>query len=251
MTDIYQTPTSSLENSVDLEEQFGSVEQGLRGEYAFSIRAIISESWEKVKGFKGTFFLAFLIYIGFVFLVSLPFEISAVFARSAVEDNNIIVLIAFVKQIAVTLVTTPILVGVIIIGMRRSANVSSRASSVLNYFGSMGRLFVTMLLMYIMLIIGFLLFIIPGIYLSIAYYMAMPLVVEKGMGPWQALETSRKVVSKHWFKMFFFGIAMMLIMIVSMLPLGIGLIWTLPMMMIAYGIIYRNMFGLRKETLAE
>lgn len=251
MTDIYQTPAASLEDSANTQEQFGSVEQGLRGDYAFSIGAIISEAWEKVKGSKGTFALGGLIYFGFLILVSLPFEISAVFARTAVEDNNILVLIAFVKQIAVTLVTTPIMVGLIMLGMRRSANVPIRASSVLNYFGSMGSLFVTMLLMYIMLIIGFLLLIIPGIYLSVAYYMAMPLVVEKGMGPWQALETSRKVVSKHWFKMFFFGIVMMLIMLISMLPLGIGLIWTLPLMMIAYGIIYRNMFGLRKETLAE
>jgi uncharacterized membrane protein len=50
--------------------------------------------------------------------------------------------------------------------------------------------------------------------------------------------------------MFFFSIVISLIVMVSMIPLGIGLIWTLPMMMIAYGIIYRNMFGVRDETLA-
>jgi uncharacterized membrane protein len=101
-----------------------------------------------------------------------------------------------------------------------------------------------------MVLIGFVLLIIPGIYLAIAYYMAMPLVVEKGLSPWAAMEISRKTVSKRWFTMFFFGIVMMLILIVSAIPLGIGLIWTLPMAMIAYGVIYRNMFGIRNQTLA-
>jgi uncharacterized membrane protein len=64
------------------------------------------------------------------------------------------------------------------------------------------------------------------------------------------MEISRKTVSKRWFTMFFFGIVMSLILIVSVIPLGIGLVWTLPMGMIAYGIIYRNMFGIRNQTLA-
>ena len=120
----------------------------------------------------------------------------------------------------------------------------------MGYYASVWRLFVTMLLLYIMVLIGFALLIIPGIYLSIAYYMALPLVAEKGLSPWQALEVSRKTISKRWFTMFFFSIVISLIVMASMIPLGIGLIWTLPMMMIAYGIIYRNMFGVRDETLA-
>lgn len=35
----------------------------------------------------------------------------------------------------------------------------------------------------------------------------------------------------------------MLLMTIAMLPLGIGLIRVLPMVMIAYGIAYRNIFG--------
>ena len=106
-----------------------------------------------------------------------------------------------------------------------------------------------MLLMYLMILIGFVLLIIPGIYLMIAYFMAMPLVVEKGLSPWQALEVSRKTITHRWFSVFFFSIVMTLILIISMIPLGIGVIWTAPMMMIAYGIMYRNMFGVEAATL--
>lgn len=110
-------------------------------------------------------------------------------------------------------------------------------------------LIITVIIMYIMLAIGFLLLVLPGIYLSVAYYMALPLVVEKNMSPWQALETSRKTVTHRWFRMFGFLIIMSILITLSMIPLGIGLIWSLPLFLIAYGIIYRNMFGLEAETL--
>ena len=33
-----------------------------------------------------------------------------------------------------------------------------------------------------------------------AYLLAIPLVVERGLSPWQALEASRKAITQHWFK---------------------------------------------------
>jgi len=42
---------------------------------------------------------------------------------------------------------------------------------------------------------------------------------------------------------------MFIIIGVSMIPLGIGMIWTMPMMLICYGILYRNMFGVEGKTL--
>ncbi len=47
---------------------------------------------------------------------------------------------------------------------------------------------------------GFVLLIIPGIYLSFAYWLAMPLIIDRGLTPWQALELSRKAVTKVWFQ---------------------------------------------------
>ena len=99
-----------------------------------------------------------------------------------------------------------------------------------------------------MIIIGFLLLILPGIYLMVAYSMAMPLVVEKNMSPWQALETSRKAISKRWFSYLFLGILFSIIAGLSVLTLGLAFIWTVPLMMIAYGVLYRNMFGFEEST---
>lgn len=105
------------------------------------------------------------------------------------------------------------------------------------------------IVMTILILIGFVLLIVPGIYLSIAYAMALPLMAEKEMGIWESLETSRKAITKKWFPFFGFFIVMMLIMLAGALALGIGLIWAMPLTVIAYGIVYRNMFGVEEKTL--
>ncbi len=97
--------------------------------------------------------------------------------------------------------------------------------------------------MSIMIMLGYLLLIIPGIYLSIAYLMAIALMVDKDLGVWEAMEASRKAVSKHWFKVFFLYFLLMLLFIVASIPLLIGLIWVLPLFSILHGVLYKYMFG--------
>src|ERR1044072_4306496 len=45
--------------------------------------------------------------------------------------------------------------------------------------------------------------ILPGIYLSVAYTMTMPLLAFNDLRPWAAMETSRKAITHKWFSVFF------------------------------------------------
>ena len=47
---------------------------------------------------------------------------------------------------------------------------------------------------------GLLLFVLPGIYLIVAYTFAYMLIIDRGFSVWQALEASRRVVNKNWWK---------------------------------------------------
>jgi uncharacterized membrane protein len=97
--------------------------------------------------------------------------------------------------------------------------------------------------MSILVMLGFLLLVIPGIYLAVATFFALQLVADRQLGPWQAIKTSIKATTHNWFPIFLILLALSLIMAVSCIPLGIGLIWTLPLLFIAKGILYRNIFG--------
>ncbi len=93
------------------------------------------------------------------------------------------------------------------------------------------------------MLLGFLLLILPGIYLVVAYMLAIPLAAEKNLNSWKALEVSRKAITHKWFKTFGLFLMIWLILIISILPLGIGLIWTVPWAVNAIGILYREIFG--------
>lgn len=231
-------------------DNYGSIEKAVSGDYEFSIGAVISEAWDKTRGAKWTIHLGFL----FVFLVMMGLMVvlgllSALLIGETQDPSGSAVL-PLIIQLVVNLIMLPMMAGIMILGIKRSVDAPIKSGSVFAYFSKMIPLFLTMILMYIMIIIGFLLLVLPGIYLSVAYYMAMPLVVEKGMSPWQALETSRKAVTRRWFSVFFFFIILSIIVFISAIPLGIGLIWTMPLMIIAFGVLYRNMFGVEAETIA-
>lgn len=232
------------------ENQYGSIEKAVTGDYEFSIFAAIGEAWAKTKGAKWTFQVAFFYY--FIVLIGLVLIAmgATMLLMTPAEDDPLNIIISIALQLAQTLLIMPIAMGLAMLGIKRSVDAPIAADSIFDYFSKMLSLLGTMILMYILLFIGFMLLVLPGIYLAVAYYMAMPLVVEKGLSPWRALETSRKAITKRWFSVFAFFFLMSLIVIISMIPFGLGAIWTLPMMLIAYGILYRNMFGVEAQTLS-
>jgi uncharacterized membrane protein len=93
------------------------------------------------------------------------------------------------------------------------------------------------------------LFVLPGIYLMVSYQIALPLAVDKKLGPWEALETSRKVISHKWFMVLGFDVVAMVVIVLSSALLGIPLIWTVPAMVIAFGVLYRTLVGIEPGTL--
>mgnify|MGYP001296924804 CR=1 FL=1 len=85
----------------------------------------------------------------------------------------------------------------------------------------------------------------------VAYSLALVLVVDKDFGPWEALETSRKAIQKCWFSVLGLWIVLGLILVVAMIPMGVGLIWAVPLTMLCVGVLYRNLFGLSEEPIND
>ena len=62
------------------------------------------------------------------------------------------------------------------------------------------------------------------------------------------METSRKAIHKHWFKIFGLYLTMGIIYILSLIPLFLGVIWTLPMFFMVGGVLYREIFGVSEQA---
>ena len=92
--------------------------------------------------------------------------------------------------------------------------------------------------------IGFFLLVLPGIYLSVAYSFALPLVVDRGLRFWPAMETSRQIVSRNWFAIFGFLLAIAAINFIGALLFGVGLLVTVPWSVCTIAVAYARIVGL-------
>ena len=248
MSDIYKPPESQLTTGEE-EGSYGSLEKGVTGEYDLSIGEILSEAWGRTRGNKGTIWLAAIVY--FVAAAIISFVAQKIFGVTPYDieqSDNIALAPQALYQLFVSLISAPLVAGMTMVGVKIGRGEQTSAGEVFAHFDKFLPLMVATLLMWVMVSIGFALLILPGIYLLVAYMMMIPLIADKGLGPWQALETSRKAITRHWFAFLGFVIVVILLIIVGSIPLMIGLIWVVPLVSIAYGIIYRNMFGAGPET---
>ncbi len=100
----------------------------------------------------------------------------------------------------------------------------------------------------IFIILGMALLIIPGIYLAIAYSFVNQLIIDRNLGFWQAMETSRKIITKQWFSFLGLVLILSLINIVGLIPVGLGLFVTVPLTICTLAVAYDDIVGVEKTS---
>jgi hypothetical protein len=251
MNNVYAAPESDLRDAASANHSGGNVEDAIAGNIEISMTGTLGEAWRNLKGFKLQCIGAFILYIVAAIVTSLasPLLIYALTAIGADEASAAIV--GGILQIVTSIIVMPMFMGIHIMGMRHAENKSVSATSVFAYFNKIPSVFLCYLISFVMIILGLVLLILPGIYLMIAYMYAMPLVVEKNMPVWQALEVSRKAITRKWFPMFGLLILLGIINSLAMLTLGIAWIWTAPLSVLTMSMIYTKLFGAEPHTLAD
>ena len=91
--------------------------------------------------------------------------------------------------------------------------------------------------------LGLVLCILPGIYLAVGYVFALPLVIDKKMEFWTAMEVSRRVVHEHWWSIFALVIVLALVAFSGFLLCGVGEVITIPLASAALMYVYEDLFG--------
>lgn len=91
--------------------------------------------------------------------------------------------------------------------------------------------------------VGVILLIIPGIYLMVAYFFTYALVLDKKLEFWDAMECSRKVVTRHWFPVFGLLILAGLLAAVGVVALCVGMLVTMPIYHAAMMYAYEDIFN--------
>ena len=200
----------------------------------WSISEVLETASDKQLGFKGNYFIALVIY-GAI-------SIAITFIQESIVGTSVGGMAPLV-EIIITLAMFPLGVGLGLLGIRRAAGKDTPVNTLWEPYSHAIPLIVMFVLMAALIVAGFFLLVLPGIYLSIAYSFAPYLIVEKNMGVWEALETSRKAITAYWWRYFGLMIVALILIVIGSIPLLIGLFWVLPIVAIATGEVFAITFG--------
>ncbi len=80
-----------------------------------------------------------------------------------------------------------------------------------------------------LLFVGMFMCVLPIIYLSVGWAFTFALVIDQGLSPWTAMEVSRRVISRQWFRVFFTVLLGGILAMLGLIGLFIGMFFTLPL----------------------
>ncbi|MFQ3574050.1 MAG: hypothetical protein SNJ53_05400 [Thermodesulfovibrionales bacterium] len=195
----------------------------ISSEYDVKIKSYFSRGWDLFRSNMGLF-------IGFTVVLFLI--------------HTILAFIPIVGPITSWLISTPLMAGFYFGGFSLMRNEQIEFKVFFRGFSLFLPLFLAGLVTSIFIVIGYVLLVIPGIYLMVAYVFTIPLVADKKMEFWQAMETSRKLITKKWFSFFLFCLCIVLLNIVGTLALLVGLLFTVPMTFCIIAAAYDDIIGI-------
>ena len=199
----------------------------LRRNPAIDIGSAFSRGWELLRAYPGviigSFILMSVVCIGVAFVPILGW-------------------------IASPFITGALLGGLYFVFLRR---IRGEPAEVGDVFAGFKLAYLNLLLANIvsglLIAVGVLLCVLPGIYLAIGYMFTLALVIDKKMEFWTAMEVSRQVVHQHWWLVFGFSLVCLLVNFAGILACFIGIIVSAPLTMVATMYLYEDLFSVSEN----
>ncbi len=99
------------------------------------------------------------------------------------------------------------------------------------------------ILLAIVIGIGLALLIVPGIILFLMFMFSTIIVIERGLGPIDAMSESRRLTRGHKWQLFTFSVLLFLINVLGLLALIVGVLVSIPVSALAFVHAYRTLGG--------
>lgn len=92
----------------------------------------------------------------------------------------------------------------------------------------------------VIVIVGLVLLIVPGIIAQVMLSLSVFFILEKGSGPVEALKESRRMTKGKRWDLFLFFVVAVLLNIAGAIPMGLGLLVTVPVTLLAFVHVYKK-----------
>lgn len=200
----------------------------------FSIQEAFKFGWETFK--KYPVFLIGVILVTFV--ISWVFSaFTNNLSNNGMEPNlmsSVVYLVGMVVNMVVSMGLAKISITLARGGKPTWEDLYNQYPKIINYF-------VASLLFGLMVIVGLILLVVPGIYLALKFHLFSYLIVDKNLGAIDALKKSAEITKGSMWNLFLFWIVSIVVVIVGLILFLVGLLVAVPVVLVAGGVVYNKL----------
>jgi len=193
-----------------------------------SIKELIKHGWEKTKENMEIVFFTTL----FVLVIG-----SLVEGFGESDRNLSIKLFAMIASIAMIIVR----IGYCKIMLKINDGEHPKFLEIFDEYRTFWRYLGTLILYSITILGGLILLIIPGVFWAVRFSFSPMIVVDTKLGPIAAMKESFSISKDNFWKLFWFFVVICLMNFVGLIFFGIGLLITVPVSLLAYIKVYRDL----------
>ena len=198
----------------------------------FSIKEAVSYGWKKATSRLLFFILLFVIVAASSSLPSIT---------AALIDPQQGGVLIFISQLAAWVIQILISIGLINIALRLYENKKTDYKDLFRRYQLIIPYFIASVIYSVIVVVGFILFIIPGFVWAIKFRYFSYLMIDRNLGPIDALKESGKITDGVKWKLLWFSLALVGINILGALALLVGLLVTVPLSMMAEVYVYKKL----------
>lgn len=216
-----------------------ALDRSLRGDYQFDAKALFKKANQLTKANFASLFQACLVMV-LVFVVLGAFTQQYITINDdgsyAIEHQSII-------EIVAVFIIAPLLSGLYMMGASHARGINTTVFTLFKYLPLIFVLALTQLVNSIIVQLGLVLLIVPGVYLWMATSFSLLLVVDKSLTPLRAIILSCKVFNAYWYQLTGLFLLMAALFITVPLTFGLSLVWIMPLYFSLIGLLYEELIG--------
>jgi uncharacterized membrane protein len=205
---------------------------------SFSMGEAIGFGWDTMKTNIGFF-------IGLLIVAFIAENIPGILGGLVENNLPVISVIFYVGGFILSLV---IQLGLIKISLQFCDSIKGKIADLFSTFDLIIKYVAASLLYFLIILGGFILLIIPGIIWGVKFMMYPYFIVDQGLGPIEALKASARATDGVKWYLWLFGLLLGLINIAGVLVLGVGLFVSIPISMVAFAYVFRELAPKSKDS---
>lgn len=203
-----------------------------------SVKELFLYGWTKTK--QHFWFVVAVAFVSF-FITSI--------AQAILDNKHDNDFGSFVIQIGLIAIHVLLSIGGLHVFLKLSKNETAEFKDLFTHYYLMWKFFLGQLLANIIVAIGIVLLIVPGIMWAMKYMFVPILIVDKHMKPIEALKQSGRMTYGYKWDLFRLSLVMLLFNIAGIVAFGIGIFVTIPVSVFIYTRVYHMLLGAGNEAL--